>query len=79
MSASALLVIRVLMDEFVLDRFGILALSALWRQLPAHDRPSADQKGDTDNRRRAKRGEILQHEVTSTHVVSRGSPLTARA
>jgi len=79
MSASALLVIRVLMHSFVLSRFGLRALPALWRQLPAHDRPGADQKGDADNRRRGERGEILQHERTSTHVVSRGPPLVTRA
>jgi len=68
MSASALLAIGVLMRSFgrgrffVLERFRLLAQSALWRQLPAHDRPGADQKGDTDNRRRGQRSEILPHE-----------------
>ena len=79
MSASALLVIRVLMGSFVLGRFGLCALPSFWPQLLAHDRPCADQKGDADNRRRGERGEILQHERTSTHVVSRGPPLIARA
>jgi hypothetical protein len=28
---------------------GRTALPALWRQFTPHDRPSADQNGDTDN------------------------------
>jgi hypothetical protein len=62
MSASALLVIRVLMRLLVRDRSGLRARSAFWRQFPAHECPRADQKGDTNNRRRGKRGEILLHE-----------------
>jgi hypothetical protein len=62
MSASALLMMGVLMRSPVRDRSGLRARSALWRQFPAHEYPRADQKGDTDNRRRSKRGEILQHD-----------------
>jgi len=31
------------------------------------DRPSAEQNSGTDNRRRGKSGEILQHNATSNH------------
>jgi hypothetical protein len=62
MSASALLAIHVLTRSFASDRSGLSARPALWGQFPAHDDPRANQKGDTDNRRGSKRGEILQHE-----------------
>ena len=62
MSASAVLVIRVLTCFLGGDRSGLRAPTALWRQFPAHDDPCADQKGGADNRRRGERGEILQHE-----------------
>src|SRR5579859_2973502 len=58
MSASAMLVIRMLPRLFVDDRTG----AALWRQFPAHDSPRADQKSGADNHRRGERGEILQHD-----------------
>jgi hypothetical protein len=62
MSACALLVIGVVTRSLVRGRFGSRARPALWRQFSAHECPRADQKCGTDNRRRRKCGEILQHE-----------------
>ena len=63
MSASALLAILRALGAV---RSRLTALTALWRQFPAHKCPRADQKGGADYRRRGERGEILHHASHST-------------
>jgi hypothetical protein len=53
--------IGMLTGRLVSGRCGLCACPPLWCQFPSHDGPRTDQKGDTDNRRRGERGEILQH------------------
>jgi hypothetical protein len=65
-----------------IGRLSIRGLSArppLWREFSAHERPRADEKGDTDNRRRGERGEILQHEGYLDLLASRGQPVAVTA
>ncbi len=43
---------------------------APWRQFPAQDGPRADNEGGADNHRRGERGEILQHEGSTSAMYS---------
>ena len=58
---------------------GLSARPPLWREFSAHERPRANEKGDTDNRRRGERGEILQHESYLDLLVSHGQPVAVTA
>lgn len=58
---------------------GLSARPPLWREFSAYERPRANEKGDTDNRRRGERGEILQHESYLDLLVSRGQPVAVTA
>ncbi len=78
MSACALLVIGALLRSFRGGRRGLPARPALWRQFPAHECPGANQKGNADNRRRRKCGEILEHECyLGLHSQSRSAAYSA--